>query len=61
MEEGELRTSYKCTCKECGKEFATDKSMSNWVIVVCPNPKCRSNKIEFSDYDEAKHMDLMKV
>lgn len=63
MEESELMptVTYKCYCKECGKQFATNKSIANWVIVVCPNPECRSKQIEFSDYDERQHMNLPKV
>lgn len=62
MEESELMTvTYKCKCTECGEEFATEKTIANWIIVVCPKPACRSNKIEFSEYDEAKHMHLPKV
>ena len=56
-----MTVTYKCKCTECGEEFATKKTISNWVIVVCPNRLCRSNKIEFSEYDEAKHMNLPKV
>jgi len=53
--------SYKCKCLDCGKEFATDKSQKNWIIVVCPEPDCRSNRIEFSDYSHKRDMHLLKV
>ena len=53
--------SYKCKCLTCGEEFATNKSTKNWSFVVCPNPDCRSNLIEFSDYSHSRDMGLLKV